>query len=74
MCAPLPSRYGAEAERVADWMTRATLGSGVPIGGYTPCRGLAHALQRYAPAELEERPLGQWEAMLAAMPSGRLNV
>lgn len=62
-------RYGAEGARIADAMTSRTLGNGVPAGGYSHCRGLAHALQHYAPSELEERPPCQWEAMLAAMPA-----
>jgi hypothetical protein len=63
--------YSAEAERLALAMTRRTLGDGVPLGGYSPARGLANALQHCDPCELEEQSAGQWESMLAAMTNGR---
>lgn len=65
----MAGRYSLEAERLAAAMTARTLGNGVPLGGYSPARGLANALQHMNPAELEEAPAGQWESMLAAMPA-----
>lgn len=35
----------------------------------SPVDALARFLQSIDPAELEERPLGQWEAMLQSMPA-----